>query len=130
MTLLTPSTYSSKQTTHSRCFPPYRLRHSARPAARFSSICSGEGEAMPSDLNELLPCGSSDIVRARGRDLVLIGRDAGKSGVVALACDEMDVVEPVLLGMVWYVRTGKRSTTDFGARHLRRRIRERSKRSA
>jgi hypothetical protein len=36
MTRLMPSTYSSKHTTHSRCLPPYRRRHSANPFSRCS----------------------------------------------------------------------------------------------
>lgn len=40
ITWLTPSTYSSKHTTHSRCLPPYLRRHSMSPASRFSWIWS------------------------------------------------------------------------------------------
>ena len=78
----------------------------------------------------------SGVVRDRGRERpVLIGLAAeGKRGVVALTGEETDdVVELVVEGgegIVWYVRTGRRSTTDFGARHLRRRIRERRSRRA
>lgn len=81
------------------------------------------------------PAGTSEAVRERGRDR--IGRGAlppavGNSGVVADAAvgEEIEVVDPdvvddVVEGMVWYVRTGSRSTTLFGARHRRRRMRER-----
>lgn len=85
---------------------------------------------MPSDRREE-PCGTSDVVRARGRARVLMGLDPGSSGVVALACDDNDVVElAVWLSIVWYVRTGNRSTTDFGARHLLRRILDRRSKRA
>lgn len=90
---------------------------------------------MPSECNDELGCmGTSGVVRDRGRDRALIGLAAeGSSGVVALAGDDIDdVVElgAAVLGIVWYVRTGRRSTTDFGARHLRRRMRDRSSSSA
>lgn len=78
--------------------------------------------------------GPSGVVRERGRDLWFIGRAVdGNKGVVALTGEDMDdVVELVgdAVSMVWYVRTGRRSTTDFGARHLLRRIRERRSSSA
>ena len=90
---------------------------------------------MPSDWEEVLAgSGAAGVVRERGRARVLIGRAVdGSSGVDAVTGDEIeDVVElvAVVLGIVWYVRTGRRSTTDFGARHLRRRIRDRRSRSA
>lgn len=55
---------------------------------------------MSSERTEVLPCGSSDAVRARGLDLVPMGREVGSSGVVTLACEEIEVVEAVLLGIV------------------------------
>lgn len=60
------------------------------------------------------------------------GEFEGSKGVVTEASDEIDdVVDDVLvLGMVWYVRTGRRSTTDLGARQRRRRMRERRSKSA
>ena len=61
-----------------------------------------------------------------------LGAREGSKGVVAEAGDDIDkVVDDVLaLGIVWYVRTGRRSTTDFGARQRRRRMRERRSKSA
>lgn len=90
---------------------------------------------MPSEFSDELGwMGTSGVVRDRGRDRALIGRALeGRSGVVALTGEEIDeVVElgAAVLGIVWYVRTGRRSTTDFGARHLRRRMRDRKRRSA
>lgn len=43
---------------------------------------------------------------------------------------ELELDEDEILVIVWYVRTGRRSTTDFGARHRRRRIRDRSSNKA
>ena len=105
MTLLTPSTYSSRQTTHSLCFPPYRFRHSDRPAARFSSIVSSDGEAISSERSDEPGwTGTSGVVRDRGLGRVLIGRAVeGKSGVDALTGEEIDEVAElvaVVLGIV------------------------------
>lgn len=101
MTRLTPSMYSSKHTTHSRWRRPYRLRHSASPDGRFSSICWRGCDV------DALACAdedgrTSEMVRDRGRDRVLIGRVECSSGVEAVAGEEMeDVVElVVVLGMV------------------------------
>lgn len=82
--------------------------------------------------NDELPAGTSDAVRDRGRGRIGLGEFEGSRGVVAEAGEETEeLVEDVLvLGMVWYVRTGSRSTTDFGARQRRRRMRERRSRSA
>jgi hypothetical protein len=79
-----------------------------------------------------LPAGTSDAVRERGRDRIGLGAFEGSKGVVAEAGDDIDeVVDEVLaLGIVWYVRTGRRSTTDFGARQRRRRMRDRRSRRA
>jgi len=133
ITLLTPSTYSSKQTTHSLCLPPYLRLHSAKPAARFSSTCSKLGGASSSDK---LPeaTGTSLAVLLLGRVCIILAPELGSRGVAALTVG-VEIALVVLdgmpeLGIVWYVRTGSRSTTDFGARHRLRRIRERSSRSA
>lgn len=42
-----PSSYSSRQTTHSFCRPPYRRLHCASPVSRFSSSrdCVTKGAA-------------------------------------------------------------------------------------
>lgn len=90
---------------------------------------------MPSDCIEELGCiGTSGVVRDRGRDRALMGLALeGRRGVVALIGDEIDdVVElgAAVLGIVWYVRTGRRSTTDLGARHRRLRMRDRRSSSA
>ena len=52
--------------------------------------------------------------------------DVGEDAVDG-TCEE--VVEEVVV-IVWYVLTGSLSTTDFGARHLLLRIRDRSNKRA
>ena len=80
--------------------------------------------------------GISEAVLARGRDRVLIGRALlGSNGVAALTAgadtaEMVELLELVVLGIVWYVRTGKRSTTLLGARHRLRRILERRSKRA
>ena len=86
--------------------PPYLLRHSARPAARFSSICSNDGGASSSDSEDEGCTGTSEAVRDRGRDRALIGRALlGSRGVVAVTGDEAtdeagEVLLVVVLGIV------------------------------
>ena len=67
MTRLTPSTYSSRQTTHSLCLPPYFRLPSARPASRFSTV-AGLAECSPSNDDDAPCAGTSDVVLERGRD--------------------------------------------------------------
>ena len=68
-----------------------------------------------------------------GTPVVVLERGRGREGV----CCKSGVVGELLVGdgslgdrlgeaaTVWYVRTGRRSTTDLGALHRRRRIRAR-----
>jgi hypothetical protein len=70
---------------------------------------------------ELAVC---DLGRGRPDMSEIVGNKSGDAAVEWCGdaiCDEVvddDVV------MVWYVRTGSLSTTDFGALHRRRRIRD------
>ena len=63
----------------------------------------------------------------RGREYERRGEEGeDDSGVAGRGVLEVEDIED----MVWYVLTGSRSTTALGARHLRRRIRERSNSNA
>lgn len=86
------------------------------------------------DTVSVLPEKTAFVVCERGRDLCdtfcdvdIRSGDEGEEAFGEATCDEVvdDAVD-----IVWYVRTGNRSTTDFGARHLRRLMRERSSNSA
>ena len=127
ITRLCPSTYSSKQTTHSTWRPVYFRRHkldesafSLRVDACFA-LCEldtapgGGDRARERTLPEALRWPKSGEVEVRGPGLVARG---------VLVAEEDEVL------MVWYVLTGRRSTRDLGARHRLRRIRDRSNRSA
>ena len=69
--------------------------------------------------------GTPVVVLERGRDLTGTGC---RSGVVTVEVDGLGTrLGPLGVTLpdgtiVWYVLTGSRSTTDFGARHLRRLI--------
>lgn len=105
MTLLTPSTYSSRHTTHS--LQPLQRLWNAFPAATFVG-----GDAV----------------------FLLSGGDgAGLLVPVVSPCANLDEERPGLGGVDkvdWYVLTGSRSTKLLGALQRRRRMRERMRRRA
>jgi hypothetical protein len=89
-------------------------------------------------LSEFAPSKTPDVVCERGLVLCEALRDTSWEYVTSngdegdelsglATCEE--VVDDVVV-KVWYVRTGSRSTTDFGALHLRRRIRDLSSNKA
>jgi hypothetical protein len=67
MTRLAPSTYSSRQTTHSTCLPMYFL-HSLDPLRAFFLWDGGRLVSASSGLRTLAVV-TSAVVRDRGRDL-------------------------------------------------------------
>jgi hypothetical protein len=77
--------------------------------------------------------GTSEVVRDRGRESDEVGREVvgewecwskGVLGEEALGV-AVGVGEELASLIVWYVRTGRRSTTDLGALQRRRRMRDR-----
>lgn len=132
ITLLTPSTYSSKHTTHSTCLPMYFF-HSAEMAPRSCPERPARGWGFVGGAGRLLGVGATKfalsktpvVVLERGRGLggLGLGLDC-KSGVVDVALGGEGILGDRLgdRATVWYVLTGNRSTTDLGALHLLRRI--------
>lgn len=89
MTLLTPSTYSSRQTTHSTCLPMYFLHSAEKPPAPFS--CSFRALEDPDGVGTAalgarkFSLSSTPVVvleRGRGRDALCC---CCRSGVVGVA---------------------------------------------
>jgi hypothetical protein len=125
MTLLTPSTYSSKQTTHSTCLPMCFFHSLDMPCVFFSREGGRADWVEPPAVSRSSGSGTPGEARDRGRDL----EEPCSNGVVGEALVGEGGLGEGALGdgagegaTVWYVRTGSRSTTDFGALHLRIRI--------
>lgn len=121
ITLLTPSTYSSRQTTHSTDPPIYLLLLGTSSLELFFSTLRLGPAAVA-------VCNDDDLGGCRdGWDDGVSGRDGGSDD------DDDDgwtITGLVVVEVDWYVLTGRRSTTDFGALQRRRRIIERMRRSA
>lgn len=125
ITRLTPSTYSSKQTTHSTCLPIYFF-HSDGTLLFFSG--SGRDDGDPGT------CSGCEFILTRSPgsgtpvDVLDLGRDLvvkfWSNGVVADELVGLGILGVCVPGVtiVWYVRTGNLSTTDLGALHRRLRI--------
>jgi hypothetical protein len=120
MTLLTPSTYSSKQTTHSTCLPMCFL-HSLDMPREFFSGDGGRADCVESSVARWSPESRTlGVARDRDRD----PEEPCSNGVVGEELVGEGALDDTVGegATVWYVRTGSRSTTDFGALHLRIRI--------
>ena len=138
ITWLTPSTYSSRHTTHSTCRPIYFLHSAEKPPAPFScsllpcreDVRGGVGTADVGVKRLLSLSGTPVVVRDLGRDRR--GGFCWSRGVVGDVLDGDGCRGDGLMdaATVWYVRTGSCSTTDFGALHLLLRILARRMRSA
>lgn len=138
ITRLTPSIYSSKQTTHSTCLPIYFLHSAEKPLAPFSCSFRALPRAPVDEVGMAGVDAGTVSVSLSGIPVVVLERGRGRE----VLCCRRGVVGEELVGVevpgvmlgdvatVWYVRTGSLSTTDFGARHLRRRMRARRIRSA
>lgn len=122
ITLLTPSTYSSRHTTHSTCLPMYFFQ-SPFFSCSFARRGLGVSKSPEFVRDTIVGSGRPEVVLERGRGRV---GDCCSRGVVG---DELEgegcrdwLLEVV--GTVRYVRTGSLSTTDLGARHRRCLIRD------
>lgn len=137
ITLLTPSKYSSRQTTHSTCRPIYFLHSAEKPPAFFSNSARRAVRELSDGVMAVL-LGTWKlalsitpvVVLERGRDLGWVCCSRGVVGVGGVGEGRAGERHAGDGASVWYVRTGSWSTTDLGALHRLLRILARRMRSA